>query len=364
MAGAALFALSLAHSPRLPKPAQLSALVPIEGKLLVKDGDFIQKGQVIAEFEPASLQVQLQKAELELQQVQGQEQNSIKPMQPVLGMRGTLPARLPEPKIVKIESAKTVTPPATVVPPKPTIAPAIDQGYLQASANRQRAKETLAKATDEVAKATVEVADAQKARDALRPKMIQADLDASQAVKKAAPADELLKAGVISVKRSQELAADVETTKKALEAMMAQVAAADKALSDAQAKQTQAQTALEAASSALKTSDAQLLKAGDAPAPKPIAVEPKKQPVTQAKPMQTAKIVMRRMPMAVHYEELPAIPLQVFVDEKSMQTSQHRIAELQALIAKLKAQIADNKILAPITGRVRLTQNGDIQIFQ
>src|SRR4051812_694617 len=93
-AAAAVCALSL-HQPiaraQAPKPVAVS--VPIEGKLarlLVKEGDLVQQGQAIAEIDTTAYEADLKKAQAELQQIQGQAQNAIKPMEAIPGMSGFL----------------------------------------------------------------------------------------------------------------------------------------------------------------------------------------------------------------------------------------------------------------------------------
>src|SRR5579862_4850696 len=230
------------------KPLHKVATVPpvtvtINGKLVkidVQDGQFVQKGQLIAELDSSGYQADLNKAEGQITVILGQAQSSIQPMEGIPGMIGSLPTQYPIPRTIRItnpdkmQSPKSKSEPMTVpqaaaVQPKPNVTPT---AYQQALSKQQAARNALEKSTQDLARATADLSDAQKARDGLRPKMIQADLAASQAAKKADGAKELLEAGVISTKRSEELLADRSTTQKALDDMKAQVAAADQAITD------------------------------------------------------------------------------------------------------------------------------------
>jgi multidrug resistance efflux pump len=231
-------------------------------------------------------------------------------------------------------------------------------------ATQQGAKTAVDKATQDLAKATAEVADAQKERDALRPKITKAEAEAVQAEKKAASSDELLKTGVISEKRAAELIVDRETTKKAFEDIKGAVVASEKILADAKGKLDSAQGNLDKAVAALKSADDLLAKSNvEKPA---MTAKPLPAPANVAKPAKAqptdTRIVMRRMPMTVRHEEPPAIPVKVFVDEKAMQSSEQRIKELEMLIADLKAKIAACKILAPASGRIFVEPNGTVSI--
>jgi hypothetical protein len=366
---ATVFAYSISHSPAkrtAPGHVASSAIVPIEGRVLttlVHTGDQVQKGQLIAVLDSSSYESALKEATAQLQQLQAQEQNAIKPMEALPTMTGFLPRFVTKPELVTIPAKPATAPkPALTAARAPEPKPPVEDVYKKASGVQQGSRNALDKATQDVAKATAALADAQKARDVLRPKITQADTDATQAEKKAAASNDLLTAGVISAKRAQELIDNRDATKKALQEMKAQVAAADKALSDAQAQQQVAQAALDKCSLALKAADENLVKASaeQPKAAEPVTPQAKPKPVAP-KPAET-RIVMRRMPMIVRHEDAPAIPLKVFVDEKAMQSSQQQIELLQRKIADLKAAIAACQVVAPVAGRIEITPSGDVRI--
>lgn len=351
--------LATAHNqPRTPLAAEHTLSVPIVGRiasLLVKDGEFVQKGQVIARLDSTSYETDLKKAEAALANLQAQSQSAIKPMDAIPGITGILPRQLPreEPPL------RSMGAPAHENLPKPLAnkpAPTPDP-YKAASQKQQQAKTAMDEATKSLAKLTAQVADAQEARDSLRPRVTLADVTATQAAKKAANAQELLDAGVISRKRGDELLADRDATQKALDAVKAQAADADKTLDDAKAAALAAQTAIDKATSELQQANDRLAKAAALPIPKAPPAKP-----TKSQPTET-RVVMRRMPLTVRTEHAPAIPVKVLVDEQAMQSSEAQIEVLQKRIAELKSRIADCAVLAPISGRVQISVAGDISIL-
>ena len=205
MAVATVFAFSLSRPSPLAQPATLVAVVnvPIKGKLariLVREGDFVRKGQVVALLDSSGYEADLRKAETELERVQNQTQNVI---MPIPELSGFLPRHIDLPKVEKVWRKAT---PSLVVPirkaePKPVLPQ--DDGFKSASLKQQESRASLDKAGKDLALATKAVVEAQKSRDALRPKVGQADVDAIQAAKKADGAPQLLEAGVISKKRAE-----------------------------------------------------------------------------------------------------------------------------------------------------------------
>src|SRR5207253_303186 len=150
------------------------------------------------------------------------------------------PKGLPQPEYVTVpvNTKETAQPAKVVQAPKTTSkpAPAPDTHFKTALATQQQSKGALDKATQELALATTGVADAQKARDALRPKITQAEAESVQADKRAGSGPDLLAAGAISAKRAEEVKAEKEAAKKALDDLKARVSEADKALTEAQAR--------------------------------------------------------------------------------------------------------------------------------
>lgn len=351
----AVFAMAR-NQPRLPVAARHYVAVPIPSKvasLLVKDGDFVQKGQLIARLDSTGFEADLKKAEAELANLQTKSQSAIKPMDVIPGITGILPRQLPrqEPPL-----RSKGTPDHENLPKPPANEPTqTPDPYKAASLKQQQAKTAMDEATKSLAKLTAQVADAQEARDSLRPKVTLADVMATQAAKKATNAQELLDAGVISRKRAEELMADRDATQKALDAVKAQAAEADKALDDAKVAALAAQTALDKATAELQQADNRLAKAAALPMPKA-------PPGQKSQPTET-RVVMRRMPLTVRTEEAPAIPVKVLVDEQAMQSSEAQIQVLQKKIGELKARIAGCAVLAPISGRVQLSTAGDISIL-
>lgn len=375
-AAATVLAFSMSHPHEKTSPSSqpfiASIAVPLPGKLsllLVHNGESVAKGQLIAELDSSAYESELKNVEAELQQSQTQTQSSIMPMQAIPGITGTLPRQLPQPVYEKL-----------VVPKQPTLKPAPqkheeppaiskteppkEQPGASAAATQKKAQATLEAATQELAKSSAALAAAQKDRDALRPKITQARVDAEQAAKKAGNAKELLDAGVISAKRSQELLADKDTTQKALEDLQSQVTAADKTLSDTQTRQQTAQSNLDKATADLKSADDLLAKSSVEPVPQKSPASPVAKPAPKPRPQpQETRIVMRRMPMTVRTEPLPAIPVKVFVDEKAMQNSEEQTQALTKRIEELKAKIAACRIFAPVAGTIEISTSGEIRIL-
>ncbi|HVT13208.1 MAG TPA: biotin/lipoyl-binding protein [Fimbriimonadaceae bacterium] len=352
---ATVFAMTLKQPARREAAAVAvrSVSVPLSGKIAaleVKNGDFVRKGQWIAQLDSSAYEIDLAKAEGELKQIQDQSQAAIQPLIAIPGISGTFPKELPKPQVVKVPAKKAIAP-----APQPEMKPAIDP-YKVASDKQQRAKAALDKATQALAKATTSVTEAQQARDALRPKEIQAQVAATQAAKKADQAQQWLDAGVISRKRAEQLSAEKDAAQKDLEAVKGLEADAEKGLADAKGEAQAAQTAVDAATAALQKSDDLLAKAAATPAPKTPA------PAAKPKPAMEAKIVTRR-PLVVNTEEAPAIPMKVMVDEKAMESSETRIAELKKKIADLKARIAACRVLAPTDGQIQISPSGEIAVL-
>ncbi|HWA83427.1 MAG TPA: hypothetical protein VG820_08350, partial [Fimbriimonadaceae bacterium] len=311
------------------------------------------KGQWIAQVDSSALEAELAKAEADLKQLQSQSQEAIQPLLAIPGISGTFPKDLPKPVVVKAPAKAPPAPaPAAQLEKKPAIDP-----YKAVLDKQQQAKAALDKATQDLAEATAVVTGAQQARDALRPKAIQAEVDATQAAKKADQAQQWLDAGVISRKRATALAADRDAAQKALDAVRAQVADAEKALGDAKSQAQAAQAAVDAATAELQKNDDLLAKAAAAPAPAPA-----KPVIAKKQPPAVARIVMRR-PLTVHTEEAPTVPVKVMVDEKQIQSSQAQIDELQKKIADLKAKIAACRVVSPADGQIQIAPSGEIAIL-
>ena len=150
-----------------------------------------------------------------------------------------------------------------------------------------------------------------------------------------------------------------------MDALKAQVAAAEEILSAAKSELESAQAILDKSTSSLKEADDLLAKVASTPAPQketPVAVVVPK-PVVKTKPAAVmARIESRHSLMSVRLEPLPATPVKVLVDEKAMQSSETRMAELEKRIAELKAKIAECQVLAPIAGRVQVSLSGVIAV--
>ncbi len=366
-AAAMAFALALAHPgfDRATASGKLPVSVAVTGKVakvFVRSGDNVLKGQLLGELDSSALQADLQKAEAELQALQIQSQNAIQPMTAMPAISGFLPRSLPVPDPVPSVPVVASTKPAL---PDSKVA-AVDP-YQSAVAGQMKAQANLGKATKNLDAATKALADAQGARDALRPKVGQAEVDATQAAKKADSVKELLDAGVISVKRSQELLAAKESTQRALDDLKIEVAAAEQALTQAKADQESVRGGLDRATADLKTADDSVAKAATAQVsqPKPAAPAPAEAKATNP-PVGTKsgfmKIGMHRKPLVAREEPLPPIPVKVFVDQKAIQGSERRIADLQARIRELQAKIDACRILAPIAGWVEIAASGSILV--
>jgi multidrug resistance efflux pump len=360
-----VYTLSLATVTASPASGHQPGVVPvpIQGKisqLLVRDGDTVQAGQVIAKLDPSEYEAEIAEAQAEIQMIQSQAQGSIMPMQPLPGMSGTLPGRVPEPEYIRVP-VKAPAKPVPMLPttkPKPQAETKPVDAYHAASKQRQDVQADHDKAVKTLAEATASLGEAQAARDALRPKITVAEAEAVQAERRAAGVPALLEAGAISLKRSQELNDEKAATAKALEDVKAKIAEADKALIEAQAAQDAAKTSLDRTTAALQAVDAMLAKSSTE-SPKvevPAKADIAKTEVAPTKPAKTEfKLVTRKMPLVVRQEEPPAIPLQVFVDEKAMKNSQGRIQELQLKIAGLKKRMSQCDLTAPVAGIVRIS---------
>jgi multidrug resistance efflux pump len=355
------FALSRTPATVPTKPAT-AVKMDIKGKLarvLVSDGDAVAKGQLIAYLDSSGYEADLKKAETELQQLEAQTQNAIKTVDALPGIAGFLPRELPQAEYVTVPVTKAVTSSKKAAPTTEGSAPSSADPYKQARERQQKARSDQEKASQELATASAELVDAQKARDSLRPKITQAETDAVQAEKKAAGAKDLLQQGAISEKRSQELLEDKESTAKVRASIQVQITESDRQLADTQQRQKEAQKRLDSASAELRKSDELLASAANAP-----VTAPNKQAVVATTKETSTKLVMRRMKMSVRETEAPAIPVKVVVDEKAMQGSETRIAELKGRIEALKARIAECKVFAPVTGFVRLPDGVSIEIAQ
>jgi multidrug resistance efflux pump len=355
---AAGFTLTISKDPDAKPPVAVAPIpVQINGKLvrlLVRDGDAVNQGQLIGFLDSSSYEADLKKTETELQQLQAQTQSAITPLQALPGMSGILPRQVPQPEYVSVP-VKERTP----APQKP-VAQAVSSKdpFKEASAQQERARSEHERTSQALALASADLADAQKARDALRPKITQAEASSKQAESKAASGKELLLQGAVSRKENQDLIDAAAEAAKALTALQAQVAEADRDLAAAQDRQQRAQKELDSATAKLKESDSLLAKAASIPAAASQAL-PKSEP---PKPAAATKIVMRKMRLSVHESEPPAIPLKVLVDEKTMQSSEAKIAELKKRIEALKARIEDCKVFAPATGFVQVRVGGSIAI--
>ncbi len=343
----ALVGLSLARGSEHRvafKDSSVSLISPIGGRVLALvalNGSQVQSGQVIAELDSSGLRTELQQAEAELAAVQQQGQSAIKPMTSY-GLAGFLPRALPQVEHVRV--------PVQTAGPMPVATMGQLQlqgheGYKGAVAHAADDRKTLEKATSELSAANGAVSQAQKDRDALRPKVAKAEAESATADRKAGNSKELLDAGVISTKRAAELVADKESTKKAWDALAAQAQVADKYLIDANAAQSAAKDKLDRARAALETADSAVTKAQS-------LVTPATPKTADSKPQVSyvGKVVTRRS--MVRVVEPQPIPVKVFVDEGAMKSTDQRVAGLQKKIADLKAQIEDCKILAPVDGRV------------
>jgi len=383
----AAFALSMAHSRRpISRPSEAVPIaVSIRGKIarwLVRDGEHVRQGQPVAELDDSAYQAQLKQAEAQLQQLQTKAQAAIVPAPPTT-IAGELPRTLPKlpptPSVVRpvqttqpVKSAPISKPSVPAKPaaiqPKPS-APSADGPRARQAA----ARDAVAKAAKALDAATTALAAAQTARDALRPKIARADVDADEAAKKADSAKQLLDAGVISANRSAQLLADRDATQKALADLQGQAKAADQTLTDAQANQKVASDAVAKAEADLQNADQLASKSStedpDAvSAPKTTAPRPPvaKQPMVvqsgkSLRPEPSHRAVTPP-PAVVRVEKPRAIPLQVFVDQKTLSSSQEEIARLQALILDLKAKISACVIAAPVSGTVRISPSGTLSI--
>jgi multidrug resistance efflux pump len=338
-------------------------------KWLAKDGDRVEKGQAIAELDVSTQQAELQKAETELTQLENQAQASIQPMSIFPGVSGSLPKQIAEPKFIQIPVKEPAKPEPKIVSKIPQVSPAPkteNPALVAARKSHQSAEDTVNLASDEVKKASAALSEAQKSRDALRPKITQADAAATEAAKKAEGARSLLDQGAISKREyDQDLANRIET-QKALEALKGDVADAETNLKAAQTRLQTANESLEKAMSGLEAANNDYTRAAQAPAPPIVAAaKPAPAPVTvkaAPKPQKTeTKLVMVRRGM-VSEEPPPAIPVKVFVDEETMKPAQQKIAELTKRIADLKLQIAAARLLAPESGILHLSANGAASI--
>lgn len=352
VAVAMVYAISFSRvgQPRSTRgtPSDTISLSTGGAKLLVREGAFVYKGQIVAERDSSRYQADLEKAESELKQIQTQTQNVIMPM-PELS--GVMPRQIEIPRISR-PKPETAPPVVNKPEPKPSDAP---NKAIQKQAD---ARAALDMATKNLAESTASLAAAQESRDALRPKVGTAQVVAIQASKKAEGAQELLDAGVISRKRAEELEGEKAAALKALDDLNSQVAAAEESIASAKTRLEAAQANLDKATASLHAADDALTRAANlAPQPKPES--PSVKPTAKPK---TDIVVSRPMPMSVRLEPLPATPLKVFVDEKAMQTSQIRMAELDKQISDLKAKIEACQIRAPISGRIQISANSEIEI--
>jgi hypothetical protein len=364
-----VYSLSLANivNSEGRQPTVVSVAVPgAVSQFLARDGDTVKAGQLLARLDTSAYEAEIAAAEAEIRDIQTQAGNLIQPMQLLPGMSGTLPKSVPDPVYIQVpvkEPQKTVIHLETQKPEtKPLKKPG--EPFKSASDARQIVQAEHDKAVKDLAGTTEKLAEAQKSRDALRPKITQAEADAVQAEKKAAEAPSLLESGAISAKRSQELVDEKAAATKAFEGIKGQIVEADKVLAEAQAAQESAKANLDKTTAALRSADDLLAKSNTEP-PKfeqPPVAKPKPPPLPAQTPKMETKIVMRRMPLVARQEEAPPIPMKVFVDEKAMKTSQIRIQDLQKKIEDLKQRIAKSEVIAPVAGILHISKSGAISI--
>src|SRR5579862_3402232 len=110
---ATVFAISHSRpAPRVSISTPIVVSVPTTGKIAtmtVKNGDRVQKGEVIAFTDVSGYETQLKEAELALANVQSGSSGAITPIEPIQGIAGFLPTRLPKAE-------------APMVQPKPIVA--------------------------------------------------------------------------------------------------------------------------------------------------------------------------------------------------------------------------------------------------
>lgn len=347
--------------PAVGPASKPAVLLPAPGKdfhLLVRDGQVVQANQLIGELDVSAYKVELSQDEAELSKMRHQAESSIGAVAAMPTISGTLPARLPGPSVVNPSlapaapvglSARAVT--SEVANPDP---------YLSARDKEAKARESVDSASKELAFAGVELATAQATRDDLRPKLSQAEVEAAQSAKKAEGAQELLDAGVISVKRAVELKANSEAYRKALADLQSQAQGADDGIRQAEAKAASAKEALDRATRILSEARGLVAKAATQPIPKAA-------PTSASKPSAPATVKSKpsvpRLPRVFHSAEALPVPVKVFVDERAIENTSRRIEELERRISELKDLIGACRIVAPTSGRIRVLPQGSIQIW-
>jgi len=371
----AIFAFDHARTLKRPTESTLpgAVVVPTNGKivrLLVRDGDFVKKGQPIAVLDSSGYQADLKRAEAQLQQLQAKTQNAITPMPLVAGISGMLPRSLPKLQTPNSKPKTASSEPQTPKSKPNTPNPKLQTPTAKLPTPQEVARDALAKAAKDLADATAAVAVAQAARDALRPKITQAEVDATEAATKADTATQLFAAGVISANRSAQLIAGKTSTQKTLDDLQAQAAAADQALADSRAHQQSAQAPVDEAAKGLSEADDRAGKAAAAPFPPSAPRQPTEYPVahpeSSSQPSAAHKPTRQQAaqhPAVARLEAPRAIPVKVFVNQQALQTAQPQIAELQRQIELLRERIAECTIVAPVSGRVELSSSGTIAIL-
>lgn len=327
--------------PTAAGPPVLELRTVANARLLVHDGEIVEKGQLLARGDSTGLIRELDQAQSDLRALTQSAQSAITPITGFFGMAGNLPRSVGKAEIVKISTA----------PSKAAASPQAVSETDAAKGAKSAADDALGKATLAQGLSAAKAAEAQATLDALRPQEAQAEADAKRASDKLAAARSLLEAGAISRKELAESEQASTDAGLALDGVRQQISQAEQNVATSEAAIETAKKLVQEAASRADAASRGLAKSASDPTPAP----------APAAPVRTERIVTR-MPLRVHSIEPPAIPVKVIVDEKAIATSEGKAADLRARIEALKAEIAAAKVYAPISGIVRISPDGRLSI--